>query len=108
MHCEFSPEFKLDCLREIISIVRSGDVSREQVLEIAEHAACFIGCGAKLMRGTDGPIGAVEPGSEQDEDVAELAAQLEQMIPAEGAAASLPWLQIVQVLLPLLLQLLKK
>jgi hypothetical protein len=103
--CDFQPEFKIECITEIIRLLRSGDMDRDKTLEVAKHAACFIGCGAALMQGNNepaGPFGALE-----------AADKLEALVPqndtlAKGPAQAVPWLSIIQILLPILLDLLKE
>lgn len=103
--CKFEPEFKIECLTNIIQLLRSGDMDRDKTLEIAKHVACFIGSGATLLQGGDsnplGPIGA-----------SNAADQLEALIPqndtlAKGPVTAFPWMAVIQILLPLLLDLLK-
>lgn len=103
--CKFPPEFKIECITEIIKLLRSGDMDRDKTLEVAKHAACFIGCGAALMQGGDRPIGPFGQ--------AEAADKLEALVPqndtlAQGPATAVPWLAIIQILLPILLDLLKE
>lgn len=103
--CGFQPEFKIECVTEIIKLLRSGDIDRDKTLEIAKHAACFIGCGAELMQGKEPPIGPF--GQEEAAD------KLEALIPqndvlAQGPSQAVPWLSIIQILLPILLDLLKE
>lgn len=104
--CKFEPEFKIECVTAIIQLLRSGDMDRDKALEVAKHAACFIGSGATMLQGGDdnplGPIGA-----------ANAADQLEALLPQndvlaqQGPATAVPWLSIIQILLPILLDLLK-
>ena len=104
--CKFQPEFKIECITEIIKLLRSGDMDRDKTLEVAKHAACFIGCGAALMQGGDRPIGPFGQ--------AEAADKLEALVPQndtlaqEPVAQAVPWLAIIQILLPILLDLLKE
>ncbi len=103
--CDFQPEFKLECITEIIRLLRSGNMDRDKTLEVAKHAACFIGCGAALMQGNNGPAGPF--------GALEAADKLEALVPqndtlAKGPAQAVPWLSIIQILLPILLDLLKE
>ena len=103
--CDFEPEFRIECVTEIIRLLRSGDIDRDKTLEIAKHAACFIGSGATMLQGgNDNPIGPI--------GAANAADQLESLLPqndvlAQGPATAVPWLAIIQILLPILLDLLK-
>lgn len=103
--CDFQPEFKIECITEIIKLLRSGDMDRDKTLEVAKHAACFIGCGAALMQGGERPVGPF--------GALEAADKLEALVPqndtlAQGPATAVPWLAIIQILLPILLDLLKE
>ena len=40
--CDFQPEFKIECITEIIKLLRNGDMDRDKTLEVAKHAACWI------------------------------------------------------------------
>ena len=102
--CKFEPEFRIECITEIIKLLRT-DMDRDKTFEVAKHAACFIGCGAALMQGGNepaGPFGALD-----------AADKLEALIPqndtlAKEPAQAVPWLSIIQILLPILLDLLKE
>lgn len=101
-HCNFQPELQLGCVKEIIDIVRSGELDREKSLEVVEHVACFLGSGAAMLKG-DGP----EVFGSLPSDVAD---ELESLIPDEGApvAQAIPWISIARLLLPLLIDVLSK
>ena len=108
--CDFEPEVKFECVTEIIKLLRSGDMSRDTTLEIAQHAACFIGSGAALLQGNDedslGPVyvfrGTVNGAAD------ELEALLAPYNPYEGGRMNgVPWLAVIRILLPILLDLLK-
>ncbi len=108
--CDFKPEIRFDCVTEIIKLLRSGNLDRDATMEIAMHVSCVVGCGAKMMHsGEDdkpvGPFGAAEASAAAD--------KLEALIPqsdalAQGPEQAFPWLSLVQILLPLLLDLLKE
>ena len=107
--CEFTPEFKLECITEIIKLLRSGEMTRAKTLLVFKHAACFIGCGAELLIGdSDGPVDPLGPiGASSGAD------QLEALLPkdsnlAQGPVTAVPWLAIIQILIPILLDLLKE
>ena len=102
--CDFEPKFQVECLTKIVSLLRSGGRDRNQVLEIIQHSACFMGCGAELLK-DQSPVGPIGINAAAD--------RLESLIPkddnlAQGPATSLPWLAILQILLPILLDLLKE
>lgn len=103
--CDFEPEVNFDCVKAIIKLLRSSDLSRDTTLEIVEHAACFLGSGAALLQGNDekpSPV-YVFRGT-----VASAADELEALLPEnEETYTAVPWLSIVQILLPILLNLLK-
>ena len=106
MNHAFEAKFEGQCLIEIVSILRAGDVGRQEGLEIAQHAAWFVGCGAKLLAkdGDDEIVGLAAP----KEDLAELADELDKAIPTlsgEGAMMAIPWITIVKILLPILIDL---
>lgn len=103
--CDFEPEVKFDCVRAIIKLLRSGDLNRDTTLEIVEHAACFLGSGAALLQGSDEePVPVyVFRGT-----VNSAADELEALLPEdEETYTAVPWLSVVQILLPILLNLLK-
>ena len=106
MNHTFEAKFEGACLIEIVRILRAGDVGRQEGLEIAQHAAWFIGCGAKLLAqdGDDEIVGLAAP----SEDLASLADELEKAIPTlagEGAVMAIPWIEIIRILLPILIDL---
>ena len=103
--CDFQPEFKLECITEIIRLLRSGDMDRDKTLEVAKHAACFIGCGAAMLQGNNepaGPFGALDAADKPEA----LVPQNDTL--AQGPATAVPWISIIQILLPILLDLLKE
>lgn len=84
---------------------------------MAQHAACFIGCAAKLLEekeGTDsrGILDRLLFGeSEAPEDMSleDIISQIEGIIPIEDDSfGSIPWSQILGIILPLLIELLKR
>lgn len=104
-HCSFEPAIKWECVREIIQLLRTEE-TRERYLEVAKHAACFLGCGAEFLSGT------VVPFAGEELDTAELSIEqirdkLEAICPAGGAAA-IDWNTILNVVMPILLELLKR
>jgi len=103
--CDFEPEVNFDCVKAIIKLLRSGDLNRDTTLEIAQHAACFIGSGAALLQGNEedkNPV-YVFRGS-----ISNAADELEAFLPEdEGAYTAVPWFSVIQILLPILLDLLK-
>ena len=105
--CDFTPEFKIECVTKIVAILRSGDIDRDKTLEIAEHAACFIGSGAKMLRGDspDSPLGPI--GANDAADQLEALLPQNDVLAQQGPATAVPWLAIIQILLPILLDLLK-
>lgn len=48
MHCEFEPTIKIDCVKEIIALVKAGEAGSGQIATAVEHASCFCGCAAAL------------------------------------------------------------
>jgi len=103
--CDFEPEVNFDCIKAIIKLLRSNETNRDIALGVTQHAACFLGSGAALLQGSDKePVPVyVFRGS-----IDNAADELESLLPEdEESYTSVPWYSIVQVLLPILLDLLK-
>lgn len=102
-HCAFPAEFKTECLKEIIATIRAGDLSRNKVLELTQHIACFMGSGAELLKGD--PIDPI--GSHRNaQELVSKADELEKLVlQSHGNAQAVPWVQILQILIPILLDL---
>ena len=83
-------------------------MDRDKTLEVAKHAACFIGCGAALMQGGDRPIGPFGQAEAADKLEAITVPFIVTTTLAQGPATAVPWLAIIQILLPILLDLLKE
>jgi len=71
---EFVPSFPVECVTEIISIVRSGQINARK-WELAQHAAWFIGCASARLEQLVGPEDDVQPGPYSSLNVAELSTQ---------------------------------
>ena len=62
MHCQFEPALKLDCVKNLIDIVRSGEVGNGEIAEAIQHASCFAGCAAQLYLSSRPDVAAVGHG----------------------------------------------
>lgn len=125
-HCVFEPEIKLTCITEIISLFRSGELSGVNAANILMHASCFIGSAASLykesqMNDNDDNGGwifgssAKHPADFSAESTKQLVNRLEQGTAtlnqaqaATPAAAGIPWSIIFKIVVPVLLELLKR
>ena len=101
-HCQFGDSFPLDCIRDIIKMLRSGDLD-DNKWELVKEISCVLGTAANMMDDDEEApevFGAVEN---------EVADQLESLLPADDALmSSVSWLAIIKIVLPILISLLKE
>ncbi len=106
-HCNFEPKIQWDCVKEIVVMLRQGQIDRNKMLEIVEHAACFMGSGAALLRDEPNPVVGMAAKTEYTEQADQLAA----LVPGEEQEAALrgiPWLEVMKILLPIIIALLEE
>ena len=101
-HCQFGDSFPLDCIRDIINMLRSGDLD-DNKWKLVKEISCVLGTAANMMDDNDDApevFGAVEN---------EVADKLESLLPADDALmSSVSWLAIIKIVLPILISLLKE
>jgi hypothetical protein len=101
-HCQFGDSFPLDCIRDIIKMLRSGDLD-DNKWKLVKEISCVLGTAANMMDDDDDSpevFGAVEN---------EVADKLESLLPADDALmSSVSWLAIIKIVLPILISLLKE
>lgn len=102
-HCEFEAGVKIDCVREIVSILRSGDIDKSKSMQIVEHAACFLGSGAKMLRGEEKMPDVI--GSAGSDLADDLEAALSVAEDNAQVAGAVPWILIARMLIPILIDL---
>ena len=124
--CDFPAEIPWQCITEVVRLVRKGDVSKDEALEIVQHAAYFVGSTAELFKSKDPDpepdpapdidisVGAQEPklvledvSNMSDDDAAQI---LEDMANQayKGPLTDELWKLVVQVAVPILLRLIEK
>jgi len=101
-HCHFGDSFPLDCIRDIIKMLRSGDLD-DNKWKLVKEISCVLGTAANMMDDDDDSpevFGAVEN---------EVADKLESLLPADDALmSSVSWLAIIKIVLPILISLMKE
>lgn len=101
-HCKFEDTFPLECIREIITMLRSGDLD-DNKWKLVKEIACVLGTAANMMDDDDDApavFGAVDN---------EVADKLESLLPADDALmSSVSWLAIIKIVLPILISLMEK
>ena len=101
-HCQFGDSFPLDCIRDIIKMLRSGDLD-DNKWKLVKEISCVLGTAANMMDDDEEApevFGAVEN---------EVADKLENLLPADDAlTSSVSWLAIIKIVLPILISLLKE
>ena len=101
-HCQFGGSFPLDCIRDIIKMLRSGDLD-DNKWKLVKEISCVLGTAANMMDDDEEApevFGAVEN---------EVADKLESLLPADDALmSSVSWLAIIKIVLPILISLLKE
>ena len=101
-HCQFGDSFPLDCIRDIIKMLRSGDLD-DNKWKLVKEISCVLGTAANMMGDEEEApevFGAVE------NDVAD---KLESLLPADDALmSSVSWLAIIKIVLPILISLMKE
>jgi hypothetical protein len=101
-HCQFRDSFPLDCIRDIIKMLRSGDLD-DNKWKLVKEISCVLGTAANMMDDDEEApevFGAVEN---------EVADKLESLLPADDALmSSVSWLAIIKIVLPILISLLKE
>jgi hypothetical protein len=101
-HCQFGDSFPLDCIRDIIKMLRSGDLD-DNKWKLVKEISCVLGTAANMMDDDEEApevFGAVEN---------EVADKLENLLPADDALmSSVSWLAIIKIVLPILISLLKE
>lgn len=101
-HCQFGDAFPLDCIRDIIKMLRSGDLD-DNKWKLVKEISCVLGTAANMMDDDEEApevFGAVEN---------EVADKLENLLPADDALmSSVSWLAIIKIVLPILISLLKE
>ena len=101
-HCQFGDSFPLDCIRDIIKMLRSGDLD-DNKWKLVKEISCVLGTAANMMDDDEEApevFGAVEN---------EVADKLENLLPADDALmSSVSWLAIIKIVLPILISLMKE
>lgn len=101
-HCQFGDSFPLDCIRDIIKMLRSGELD-DNKWKLVKEISCVLGTAANMMDDDEEApevFGAVEN---------EVADKLENLLPADDALmSSVSWLAIIKIVLPILISLLKE
>lgn len=101
-HCQFGDSFPLDCIRDIIKMLRSGELD-DNKWKLVKEISCVLGTAANMMDDDEEApevFGAVEN---------EVADKLESLLPADDALmSSVSWLAIIKIVLPILISLLKE
>ena len=101
-HCQFGDSFPLDCIRDIIKMLRAGDLD-DNKWKLVKEISCVLGTAANMMDDDEKApevFGAVEN---------EVADKLESLLPADDALmSSVSWLAIIKIVLPILISLLKE
>ena len=101
-HCQFGDSFPLDCIRDIIKMLREGDLD-DNKWKLVKEISCVLGTAANMMDDDDDSpevFGAVEN---------EVADKLESLLPADDALmSSVSWLAIIKIVLPILISLMKE
>ncbi len=101
-HCQFGDSFPLDCIRDIIKMLRAGELD-DNKWKLVKEISCVLGTAANMMDDDEEApevFGAVEN---------EVADKLESLLPADDALmSSVSWLAIIKIVLPILISLLKE
>jgi len=101
-HCQFGDSFPLDCIRDIIKMLRAGDLD-DNKWKLVKEISCVLGTAANMMDDDEEApevFGAVEN---------EVADKLESLLPADDALmSSVSWLAIIKIVLPILISLMKE
>ena len=81
--CEFQPVIRVDCVLEILRIIRSGDVLPARA-ELLQHVGCVLGSLGKYL---EGDVSIAATGCETPCTLEECADELERMLPSQEAAS---------------------
>lgn len=101
----FQPGIELDCLRDVITIVRNGQAI-ERKYELVQHCCWFVGCAAAQLGG-DEEIYQADLGEVcSSESIALIVAEMEDNIPAADTEAINPIM--VLTLIKLAIDLIRK
>jgi len=82
--CEFQPVIQVDCVLDILRIIRSGDVLSARA-ELLQHVGCVVGSLGKYLEG-EASIAASAP-CPTPCTLEECADELERMLPSQEAAS---------------------
>lgn len=106
-HHNFVPGIEFECARDIVKIVRDGEL-KEKKFEVAQHGAWIVGCGAALLEGREPIVGSDAPQIQVEHlNVRECCDLIEDRLPAEGTA-QFNWreaLEMVRLVMQLLREL---
>ena len=106
--CNFGDSFPLVELKNIIDILRSGDAASKKWL-LLQEASCAIGTAAKLMdESSPLPDSVLSSSGEHQVFAAEKLQEIVDQQEGQDLVAGLPWLQIIKILLPILIDNLKE
>lgn len=101
----FEPGIELDCLRDVVAIVRNGQVA-ERKFELIQHCCWFVGCAAAQFGG-DEEIYKYDLGECGSDDTPILiVSDIEEHLPAVGTEAINPI--VVLTLIKLAIDLIRK
>lgn len=107
---EFVPGFEFECLVDIVSIVRSGEVAAKK-WELIQHASWFCGCAAAKLDGNEDPVPI---GTQPSYDMAalsveQLADEVEKLTrPAFGATPAKLDLATIMIIINLVSEIIKR
>ena len=103
MSCQFGDSFPLESIKNVIEILRSGEID-EKKWTLVKEICCGIGTAANMM---DDSVpdelmgsGVASVGSDLIEPLEEIVAGQEN----DEVMQSIPWLFIIKLLLPILIQ----
>lgn len=130
---KFDPVIPWGCLRDVIGLVRGGlgNLTPDQRFEIAEHVLWFAGCSVAKIRVDDTVPDADKAGilkrlltlfsadasifgATQSASIGDTCDKLEAILPKQGDSddiamyGGVPWLTILTVVLPLVMELIEK
>ena len=119
----FPAEIQWGCVRDVISLVRRGDLTTGDKLDIGQHVAWFWGSALEWYRNADDEVKdgsflnrllAVFTSLRFGDDLsakstAELCDECENALPTEsGYYGAIPIIQILSIVIPILIELLKR
>jgi hypothetical protein len=103
MSCQFGDSFPLESIKNVIEIVRSGEIEQKK-WKLVKEICCGIGTAANMMDDDEIPNDLMGSGNLSEEEALQ---KLEDIVAGqenEELMQAIPWLVIIKILLPILIQ----